>query len=75
MSDFTLEIYETKNTIEIETSILNIINNIEIETTTDKYLEISTGFAGSVVYAADIIGIDNYLSNFIDNYEIDGGSP
>lgn len=75
MSDFTLEIYDIKNTLEIETSILNVINNIELETTIDKYVEISTGFAGSVIYASDIIGLDNYLSNFIDSYEIDCGSP
>lgn len=75
MSDFTLEIYDIKHTLEIETSILNVVNNIELETTTDKYVEVSTGFAGSVVYASDIIGLDNYLSNFIDSYQIDCGSP
>lgn len=75
MSSFTLEIYDVKNTLEIETSILNVTNNIELETTYNQYIEVSTGFAGSVVYASDVIGLDNYLSNFIDNYEIDCGSP
>ncbi len=75
MSDFTVEIVDTKFTVEIETGIANVINNLEIETTTDKILEISSGYTGTVVYASDILGLDNYLSNFIDSYEIDCGSP
>lgn len=75
MSDFTIEIVDTKFTVEIETSISNTINNIDIETTTDKTLEISSGYTGTVVYASDIIGLDNYLANFIDEYEIDCGTP
>lgn len=75
MSDFTLEIYDTINILEIETSILDTINNLEIETTSDRTVEISTAFAGTIVYASDVVGLDNYLANFIDNYEIDCGSP
>jgi hypothetical protein len=75
MSDFTIEIVDTKYTIEIETSIANTLNNINIETTTDKILEISAGYTGTVVYASDVIGLDNYLANFIDLYEIDCGTP
>jgi hypothetical protein len=70
-----IEIIGTKNIIEIETAIANTINNLEIETTTDKILEVVTGYAGSVVYATDILGLDNYLSNFIDSYEINCGTP
>lgn len=75
MSDFTIEIFDTTNTIEIETSTENITDNIEVTSTILNTLEISTGFAATVVYASDIIGLDNYLSNFIDNYEIDCGTP
>lgn len=75
MSDFLIEIIETNNILEIETSIMDVTNNIEIETTTSQSLEVLAGYAGTVVYASDIIGLDNYLSNFIDSYEIDCGSP
>lgn len=75
MSNFTLEIFDTKHTVEIETAIANTINNLIIETSTDKSVDITVGYTGSVVYASDIIGLDSYLSNFIDSYNIDCGSP
>ena len=75
MSDFTIEIFDTTNTIEIETSTENITDNIEVTSTILNTLEISTGFAATIVYASDIVGLDNYLANFIDNYEIDCGTP
>ncbi len=75
MSDFTLEINDTKHNIEIETSISNIINNLELITSTDKNLEIITGYSASLIFASDIIGLDNYIANFIDTYEIDCGTP
>jgi chaperonin GroEL (HSP60 family) len=75
MSDFTLEIFDTTNTIEIETSTEDNTDNIEITTTNADSVEITTGFAATVVYASDIVGLDNYLSNFIDSYNIDCGTP
>lgn len=75
MSDFTLEIFDTTNTIEIETSTEDNTDNIEITTTNADSVEITTGFAATVVYASDIVGLDNYLANFIDSYNIDCGTP
>ena len=75
MSDFTLEIFDTTNTIEIETSTEDNTDNIEITTTNADSVEITTGFAATIVYASDIVGLDNYLSNFIDSYNIDCGTP
>lgn len=93
MTDFNVEILNTSNLLEIESSIINslnfnetnntvetslsqIINNIlEIESSASEVVEISTEYAGSVVFASDVIGLENYLSNFIDNYEIDCGTP
>lgn len=75
MSEFTLEIYDSVNILEIETSTEDNTENLEIAVSTTDQIEIYTGFNASVVYAADIIGLDNYLSNFIDNYEIDCGTP
>lgn len=60
----------------IETILSETINNIlEIESSASETIEIQTEYVGSVVFASDIIGLDNYLSNFIDDYEIDCGSP
>jgi chaperonin GroEL (HSP60 family) len=75
MSDFTLEIFDTTNTIEIETSTEDNTDNIEITTTNADSVEITTGFAATIVYASDIVGLDNYLANFIDSYNIDCGTP
>lgn len=75
MSDFTVEIYDTKHIVEIESTIGNVFNNLDIEATSDRSLEIVSGYSATIVYASDIIGLDNYLSNFIDSYEIDCGSP
>lgn len=75
MSELILEIYDTKNIIEIETSIGNIFNNVEVETSTDKTVEIVSGSSLGFVSVSDILGLDDYLSNFIDNYEIDCGNP
>jgi hypothetical protein len=75
MSDFILEINDTKHIVEVETSVASNINNIELVTSTDRTLEIVTGYSTTIAYASDIIGLDNYLSNFIDTYEIDCGSP
>jgi hypothetical protein len=70
----SLNFNEVSNTVE--TILSQTINNIlEIESSASEILEISTEYSGSVVFASDIIGLDNYLSNFIDSYEIDCGSP
>lgn len=75
MSELILEIYDTKNIIEIETSIGNVFNNLDIETSTDKTVEIISGSSLGFISVGDILGLDDYLSNFIDSYEIDCGSP
>lgn len=75
MSDIILEINDSKNIIEIETSIANNISNIEIEASSSQTLEISSGYATAIVYASDIVGLDQYLTNFIDTYQIDCGTP
>lgn len=75
MSDFTVEIYDSVNILEIETTTEDNTDTLEINTSTIETIDVSTGFVGSVIYASDIIGLDNYLSNFIDNYDIDCGTP
>lgn len=75
MSDNTIEIIESVNIIEIETSVSDTMDNLSIDIINEHSLEVVNGYAGIVVYASDIIGLDNYLSNFIDTYEIDCGTP
>lgn len=75
MSEFTLEISDINYIIDIETSTEDNTENLEITTTNADTIEITSGFAASIVYASDVIGLDNYLANFIDNYNIDCGTP
>lgn len=93
MSDFSIEILENNNSLEIESSIINslelnstdlfletslsdtVIHTLEIEKSESAILQINTEYAGTVVFAADVIGLDNFIANFIDHYEIDCGSP
>ena len=72
---FTIEISEDVYHLDVESSISNQTNSIEIESSFTDKIEISTEYAVNVVFASDIIGLDNYLANFIDNYEIDCGTP
>jgi len=75
MSDFSIDILDYNQIVEIEVSTEGNTENIEITSSVIDTVEISTGFAATIVYASDIVGLDNYLSNFIDNYEIDCGTP
>jgi len=70
----SLNFNEVNNTVE--TILSQTINNVlEVESSALKTLEINTEYVGNVVFASDVIGLDNYLANFIDNYEIDCGTP
>lgn len=71
----TIDVYETTYLLEVETSITNNVNLLEIETSTKDFVEISSEYFGSVVFASDIVGLDDYLENYLSAYEIDCGSP
>lgn len=75
MSDFSIDIFDYNQILEIEVSTEDHTENLEITSSSIDTIEISTGFAATIVYASDIVGLDNYLSNFIDNYAIDCGTP
>lgn len=75
MSDFSIDIFDYNQIVEIEVSTEDNTENLEITSSVIDTVEISTGFAATIVYASDIVGLDNYLANFIDNYEIDCGTP
>lgn len=69
-----LNINENNNIIE--TSLSETITSVlEITSSELDTIQINTEYAGTVVFASDVIGLDNYLSNFIDDYEIDCGTP
>lgn len=93
MSDFNIEITETTTQIDIESSIINILEvdqtnliletesseaisyTLEVEQSEATTLFINTEYVGNVVFAGDVIGLDTYIANFIDDYNIDCGSP
>jgi hypothetical protein len=70
MGDFFVEIIDQVNYIQIDTSVFNNINNIEIITSEINSVEISTSLAG-VVSARDIVGLSDYLNH----YTFDCGTP
>jgi hypothetical protein len=71
----SLDIIENITYLEIESSIGTETNNIEITSSNLGSVDIVSGYSSMIVYASDVVGLDNYLSNFIDQYEIDCGSP
>ena len=75
MSDFTLDISDTVSTVDIEISTDDNTQTVEVTSTVVDTVEISTGFSATIVYASEIVGLDNYLTNFIDSYNIDCGTP
>lgn len=70
-----LEIIEDITYLQIESSIGTVTNNIEITASNLGSVEIVSGYASVILYASDVIGLGAYLTNFIDEYEIDCGSP
>jgi hypothetical protein len=86
MSDFIVEIETAQNTIDIETSFLDTINNIEIERyetfelqiiNTEKILasdlpdNIPMSKIVGNLHVSRIDGLDDYLSTI----DVDGGTP
>lgn len=68
-----VEIIETVYLLEIEVANSSNVSFLDIETSSINKIEISSGY--SSVSALEIMGLDNYIGNFIDTYEIDCGSP
>lgn len=71
----TIEVQETVYYLDVETSYSDTINALEIEASSKNSIEISSEYFGSVVFASDVVGLDDYIANFIDQYEIDCGPP
>lgn len=69
-----VEVLDTIYTLDIETSIQNTINNITVEKIDNTIVEINSG-TSNIVMASDIIGLDTYINNFLDDAEIDCGTP
>lgn len=74
-NEISITIEENIHLLELETQINNHINNIDIDISSRDIIEISTDFIANTIFVSDIIGLDSYLSNFIDSYNIDCGSP
>ena len=69
---------EPLTSIEIESGSIADIPNIYLEVVNTEKVLLSDlpplNFTGTIT-TAQITDLDNYLSNFIDAYEIDCGSP
>jgi hypothetical protein len=70
-----IEVQETVYYLDVETSYSDTINSLEIEASSKNSIEISSEYFGSVIFASDVVGLDDYIANFIDHYEIDCGPP
>ena len=84
MTDFTVEVVDTNNLLEIETSTAvthgDGISIVELETTTADVIEITTGVftssgSGGSSNASEIVGLTSFINNVIDNATIDCGTP
>jgi hypothetical protein len=80
MSLFNIDIIEQPSFIvDIETSTLDSLPNIVVELTRESSIILISDLPDNIPFTKikkdDLDGVDNYLSNFIDNYEIDCGSP
>lgn len=73
MSNFNIQISTINNQLEIESTVTNQI--LQITNSANDTVQISTEYFGSVVFASDVVGLDQYLSAFIDQYQIDCGTP
>lgn len=69
----TVEVQETVYYLEVETTYSQNTNTLEIQSSITDFLEIASEYFGAVVFASDVIGLDDYIANFIDQYEIDCG--
>lgn len=70
----TLELDETNLSLNTESSN-GVVYTLELEQSDLVTLQINTEYVGSVVFAGDVINLDTFIANFIDNYEIDCGTP
>lgn len=70
-----IDIQETVYLLEVETSFSSATSILEIESSNKNVVEISSEYFGAVVFASDVVGLDDYIANFIDHYEIDCGPP
>jgi hypothetical protein len=71
----TLELNSTNLLLETENSEQGVNYTLEIEQASSATLFVNTEYTGTVVFAGDVIGLDTFIANFIDDYEIDCGSP
>ena len=65
MGSPTIEISKLREIVEITTTITDHVHNVSIENTSEKSLEINSGFTSTVAYASDVIGLSNYISSNI----------
>lgn len=70
-----VEVEETVYLLDIETTVCNIVDQLEVELSTNEIIEINSDYIANIIFASDVIGLDTYIANFIDAYNIDCGTP
>lgn len=72
---YNIEAINLSSNNEVSVSSFDSPNILEIISEQNDTIAISSDFTASIVFAKDIIDLDNYLANFIDSYNIDCGTP
>lgn len=70
-----VEVEETVYLVDIETTVCDTVDQLEVELSTSEIIEINSDYIANIVFASDVIGLDTYIANFIDTYNIDCGTP
>lgn len=70
-----VEVEETVYLVDIETTVCDTVDQLELELSTSEIIEINSDYIANIVFASDVIGLDSYIANFIDTYNIDCGTP
>lgn len=70
-----VEVEETVYLVDIETTVCDTVDQLELELSTSEIIEINSDYIANIVFASDVIGLDTYIANFIDTYNIDCGTP
>jgi hypothetical protein len=74
MSDKTIEINNDSYTVQIDTSTASSSNSVTVELSSANNVEVIKEII-QTANANDVVGLNSFISNYIDNYTIDCGTP
>tara|TARA_B100000085_G_scaffold238468_1_gene227969 strand:+ start:2615 stop:2839 length:225 start_codon:yes stop_codon:yes gene_type:complete len=74
MSDKTIEINLDSRTVQIDTSTASSSSSVTVELSSANNVEIIKEVI-QTANANDVVGLNSFIGNYIDNYTIDCGTP